>query len=79
MSNKRMWLGGMVDLDSRVIGSGTITNSEKLTLGSRVSFGSRVEFKSKNLISHSIPINEVWQSKRSGSISKFVDTGINVG
>jgi len=48
MSNKRMLLGGIIDLDSKVIGSGTITNSGKSTLGLRVGFGSRVEFKSKN-------------------------------
>jgi len=57
-----MWLGGMVDLGLRVIGLGTITNSEKLSLGSRV------ESKLKNLILHSFPINEVWLSKRGGSI-----------
>ena len=32
----------MIDLDSRIIGSGTNTNSKKLILGSRVSFDSRV-------------------------------------
>ena len=74
MSNKRMWLGGMVDLDSRVIGSETSTNSEK-----RVSFGSRVESKSKNWNSHSSPFNEMWLSKFGDSISKFMGTGINVG
>ena len=41
--NNRMWLGGMVDLSSRMIGSGTHTNSKKLTLSSRVSFGARSE------------------------------------
>ena len=43
MSNKRMWLGGMVDLHSRMIGSGINTNSRKSTLGLRVSFGSRIK------------------------------------
>jgi len=45
----------MVDLGSRMIGSGTITNSKKSILSSRVGFGSRVESKSKNLISHFFP------------------------
>ena len=67
------------DLGFEMKSLGTNTNLGKSTLGSRVGLGLRVESKSKNLTSHSIPINEVWQSKRSGSISKFVDTGINVG
>ena len=43
-----MWLGEMVTLGSRIIGSGFNTNSGKLTLGLRVSFGLRVESKSNN-------------------------------
>jgi len=40
----------MDHLGSRVIGSGTITDSKKSSVGSRVGIGSIVEFKSKNLI-----------------------------
>ena len=79
MSNKRMWLGGIIDLDLRILGSGTITNSGKLTLGSRVGFGSRVDSKSKNWNSHSSLINGMWLSKCCDSISKSMGTGINVG
>ena len=69
----------MVDVGSRMIGSGTITNSRKLTLGSRVSFGSRVESKSKNWNSYSSPINGMCLSKFGDSISRSIGTGINVG
>ena len=74
-----MWLGGMVDLDSRMTGSGTNTNSRKSTLGSRVSFSSRVESKSQNLNSHSFPINGMWLSKIGDSISRSMCTGKNIG
>ena len=49
----------MDDLGFEMKSSGTNTNSGKSTLGSKVGLGSRVESKSKNLISHSIPINEM--------------------
>ena len=78
MSNKRMWLGGMVDLGSRVIGSGTITNSGKSSVGSRVSYGLRVESKSKNWDSHSLPKNGMWLSKIGDLIFRSMGTGINV-
>jgi len=39
----------VIDLGSRMIGSGTNTDSEKSSLDSRVSFGLIVGFKSKNL------------------------------
>ena len=74
-----MWFCGMGDLDFEMKSLETNTNSGKSTLGSKVGLDSRVESKSKNLISHSIFINEMWLSKRSGSISKSMDTGINVG
>ena len=49
-SNKRMWLCGIVDLDSRVIGSGTITNSKKSSKGSRVDIGSMLGPNQRNEI-----------------------------
>ena len=79
MSNKRMWLGGMVDLSSRMIGSGANTNSKKSTLGSKVSFSSRVESKSKNWNSHSYPINGMWLSKMGDSIPRSMGMKINIG
>ena len=69
----------MDNLGSEMKSSGTNMNSRKSTLGSRVSFVSRVESKSKNLISRSFFINEMWLSKRGDSILKSMDTGINVG
>ena len=63
VSNKRMWLGGMVDLCSRVRCFVTNTNSEKITLGSRVSFDSRVESKSNHWNSHSFFINGMFYTK----------------
>jgi len=69
----------MDNLGSEMKSSGTNTNSGKSTLGSRVSFASRVESKSKNLISHSFPTNEIWLSKIGDSISRSIGTGINVG
>jgi len=47
------------DLGFEMKSLGTNTNLGKSTLGSRVGLGLRVESKSKNLTSHSIPINEV--------------------
>jgi len=49
----------MDDLGFEMKSSGINTNSEKSTLGPRVGLGSRVESKSKNLISLSVPINEM--------------------
>ena len=63
MSNKRMWLGGMIDLGSGVIGSRINTNSEKLTSGSRVGIGSKIVSKLKNWDPHSLPNNGMWLSK----------------
>ena len=57
-SNNRMWFCGMDDLDFEMKSLGVNTNSRKSTLGSRVGLGSRIESKSKNLILHSILINE---------------------
>ena len=74
-----MWFCGMNDLGSKIKSSGTNTNSGKSTLGSRIGLGSRVESKSKNLILHSFPFNEMWLSKRGDSISKSMNTRINVG
>ena len=79
MSNKRMWFGGMVDLGSRVIGSGTITNSEKLSISSRGGISSIVEFKLNKWNSHSFLNNEMRLSKIGRSVSRFMDTGINFG
>jgi len=69
-----MWLSGIVDIDSRMIGSGTNTDSRKCILGSRVSFGSRVESKSKNWNSHYFAINEMWLSKIGDFISRSMGT-----
>ena len=78
MSNKRIWLGGIVDLGSRMIGSGINTNSKKSTLDSR-QFWFKVESKSKNWNSHSFSINGMWLSKFGDSISRSMGTRINVG
>ena len=46
-----MWLGGIVNLSSRIKSSGTNTNLGmwfKSSLGLRVDFSSRVDSKSKN-------------------------------
>ena len=74
-----MRLGGMVDLGSRVIDSGTITNSKKSNVSSRVDIGSIVGSKSKKQNSYSFPINRMWLSKFGISISRSIDTRINVG
>ena len=50
----------------------------KSNLGSRVSFGSTVGSKSMNWSSHLFLINGMWLSKIDGSVSIFMDTGINV-
>ena len=68
----------MIVLRSEKKSSRTNTNSKKSTMSSRVSFASRVESKSKNLISHSFPTNEIWLSKFGDSISRSM-TEINVG
>jgi len=73
-----MWFYGMDNLGSEMKSLGTNTNSRKSTLSLRVSFGLRVESKSKNLISHSFFINEMWLSKIGDSISRSICTGINV-
>ena len=72
-------LGGIIDLDSRVIGFVTNTNSEKLTLGSRVGFDSRAKSKSNNWTSHSFPFNGMWLFKIGNSISRSMGTEINIG
>ena len=74
-----MWLGGMVDLSSRVIGSRTTTHSGKSNVGSRVGIGSIVGSKSKKWNSHSFPINGMWPSKIGDSISRSMGMGINFG
>jgi len=79
MSNKRMWLDGMVDLGSKVIGPESNTNSEKSTFGSKVGFGSRVESKSKNWNSHSFLIHGMLLSKFDDSIPISMGIRINVG
>ena len=76
-----MWLGGMVDLGSRMKGSGTNTDLRmwlKSSLGSRVNFYSKVGSKSKNWSSHSWSINRMWVFKIGGSISRYIGVGINV-
>ena len=76
---QKMWLGEMINLASRVISSGTITNSKNSTLGSRVGFGLRVESKFKNWNSHYFPINGMWLSKIGDSIFRSIGTEINIG
>ena len=73
-----MWLSRMVDLGSRMKGSGANTNSEKSSLALRVSFGSIVSFKIKNLNSHSFFINGMWVLKIDGSILSSIGRGINL-
>ena len=72
------WLSEMVDLGSRVIGSGTITNSEKSTMSLTIGFSSRVKSKLKNLILHFFLLIKC-EFKRGGTISKSIDAWINVG
>ena len=48
MFNKRMWLGGMVDLGSRMIGSGINTNSKKINFRFESQFWFKSWAKSKN-------------------------------
>ena len=61
----------MDDLGCGMDETGTNTDSGKClksSLASRVGFDSRVESKSKNWISHSFLINEMWLSKIGGLI-----------